>query len=323
MKIEKHGNQYRVRKTVGGQKIMLAFDHKPNQQEIIEALAENDFSTVKDSFLLCAKSYIESKRNVLSPKTVKDYYSLLNYSIPTKFKQMPVSRIRQTDIQIVVNEYATNHAPKTVRNFHGFISAVLRHFRPNMSIHTTLPQKRKYEAIIPSYEDVMLLLDASRNDKRYHVAFQLGVMGLRRSEICALTLDDINGNILTINKAVVQDDNKEWVEKTTKTEESTRQIYIPDALVKEIRENGYIYQGHAGCILKALHRYQDKLNLPHFRLHDMRHFFASYAHEQGISDADIIASGGWRTDYTMKRVYRHEMKAAESQKKIFDSIISG
>lgn len=323
MKIEKNGNKYRYRKMLDGQKITLTFDHKPTQQEILTALAEHDFSAVKGSFLLCAQSYIYSKSNVMSPKTVREYKNLLKNSIPVSFKQKSLSQITQTDIQLLINEYSKDHAPKTVRNLHGFISAVLRQFRPNMNIHTTLPQKREFEPYTPSQQDVERILEASRNDKMYHVPFQLGIMGLRRSEICALTMDDIDAetNTLTISKAKVVNSNNKWVIKEPKTTASNRKIYIPDNLINEITENGYIYNGFPNSIGKALTRYQKQLGIPHFRFHDLRHFFASYAHSQGISDADILASGGWKSDYTMRKVYRHEMNAAQAQKQIFDTLI--
>ena len=144
---------------------------------------------------------------------------------------------------------------------------------------------------------------------------------MRRSEICALTLDDIEGNTLTINKALVKNINNQWVLKTTKTTAGTRKIYIPDSLVKEIQDQGEIYNGYPNSLLWGLNNYQDKLGIPRFRFHDLRHFFASYAHSQGISDADIMASGGWKSDFTMKSIYRHQMKATEAQKKIYNSII--
>lgn len=320
MKVEKHGNQYRVRKTVDGNRIVLNFDHKPSQKDILAALADNDFSANHGSFLSCAQSYIESKSNVLSPTTVKGYQSMLKTTIPADFKQKSISKITQTDIQLVINEYAANHTPKSVRNVHGFISAVFRQFRPNMVIHTTLPQKVENEHYIPSESDIKQILDASKDDPRLHIPFQLGVMGLRRSEICALTLDDIDGNTLTINKALVYDNNNKWVVKTTKTTAGTRKIYIPDTLIEEIQENGRIFKGWPNTLLTGLNRYQDKLGIPRFRFHDLRHFFASYAHSQGISDADILASGGWKSDYTMKNVYRHEMNALKSQKQLFDGL---
>lgn len=322
MKIEKHGNQYRVRKTVDGKKIRLIFDHEPDDMEIFKAFAEHDFSSTKGSFFSCAQSYIASKSNVLSPSTIKGYTSVLN-SIPDEFKQKKISEIDQTDIQLVVNEYAAKHTPKSVRNIHGFISAVFRQFRPNMKFYTTLPQKCEYEAYTPSEDDIRMILDYTKDNPFYHIPFQLGIMGLRRSEVCALTLDDIDfdNNILTINKAIVKDVNNKWVIKQTKTMAGTRKIYIPDSLITEIKEYGAVYNGEPTTLLYGLNKIQKKLGIPRFRFHDLRHFFASYAHSQGISDADIMATGGWKSDFTMKSVYRHEMNAKESQRKIFSNLL--
>ena len=325
MKIEKlTQNCYRVRKQIMGNRVSLTFDHKPSEREIYKKLSEMDIAEpTKGSFEQCAISYIESKSNVLSPKTYKEYYHILNANIPVDFKKKKIELIKQQDIQLLINEYAATHAPKTTRNVHGFISAVLGQFRPNMAIHTTLPQKRQNEPYTPSEEDIRRLLDASKDDHPNHIVFQLGVMGLRRSEILALTLDDIDyeTNTLTINKAKVQNRDLEWVIKPTKTTAGTRKIYIPTVLAEEIREQGYVYNRHPAQILAALIRYQKKLELPHFRFHDLRHFFASYAHSSGISDADIMASGGWKSDFVMRQVYRHEMKAKEAQKRIFDRLI--
>ena len=190
-----------------------------------------------------------------------------------------------------------------------------------MKIYTTLPQKVENERYTPSEDDIRRILDESKNDPIYHIPFQLGIMGLRRSEICALTLDDIEGNTLSINKALVLNKENQWVVKTTKTVAGTRKIYIPDSLVSEVKQAGKIFEGWPNSLLVALNRYQDKLGIPRFRFHDLRHFFCSYAHSKGISDADIMASGGWASDYTMRQVYRHEMNARESQKKIFDNLI--
>lgn len=323
MKIEElpSGN-YRVRKMIQGRSVTVTFDHKPTQAQIIKAMSGKMKEAPKQGcFLNCAESYIKSKSNVISPSTIKGYTSILK-AIPEDFKRKEITRIEQIDIQRFINEYAADHSPKSVRNVHGFISAVLRQFRPEMNIYTTLPQKSVNERYTPSEDDIKRILDASKDNPFYHIPFQLGIMGLRRSEICALTLDDINGNTLTINKALVVDVNNNWIIKQTKTAAGTREIYIPDSLVNEIRENGAIYDGYPNTLLLGLNNYQDKLGIPRFRFHDLRHFFASYAHAQGMSDADIMASGGWKSDYTMKQIYRHEMNARESQRAIYDTLIN-
>ena len=327
IKLEKlPSGSYRIRKMINGKSIQIVFDHKPTQAEMLKALSKQaDVVPVKGSFSACANSYIELKQNVLSPTTIRNYQSMLRL-LPDDFKKMKLSAITQNDVQAFVNSFAKDHAPKTVYNFHGFISAVLGQFRPDMVLHTSMPQKVQNEGYIPTEMDIKTLLDASKEDPVYHVPFQLAVMGLRRSEICALTLDDIDveNNLLTVDKAMVVDDNSPtgWTIKTTKTPSGCRQIFIPDSLVNEIKEKGFIYDGYPGQILKAIHRYQDKLGLSRFRLHDARHFFASYAHSQGVSDADIIATGGWKTDYTMKKIYRHEMNQKKAQKKIFNKLLT-
>ena len=280
-----------------------------------------DSAPVKGSFLSCAKSYIESKEQVISPKTVRTYKSTLTSSISNRFKRMKISQISQHDIQLEINEYSTNHTPKSVRNLHGFISAVLRQYRPNMVIRTTLPQKRAYEHYTPSEEDIKRILDASKDDHQNHICFQLGCMSLRRSEILALTPEDIDGNILTINKAMVQNSSKEWVIKETKTSAGTRKIYIPDSLVEEIRSQGYIYNRHPNKMRSALRRYQDRLGIQHFRFHDLRAYFASYAHEHGISEQTIMETGGWRSAETLRKVYRHSMEKEKAQKELFDEML--
>ena len=154
-------------------------------------------------------------------------------------------------------------------------------------------------------------------------AYGLDVCG-ENGKVSTVQLLSADGKVLKtaeINKALVYDKNNKWVVKTTKTTAGTRKIYIPDALVEEIMQYGMIFKGWPNTLLTGLNRYQDKLGIPRFRFHDLRHFFASYAHSQGISDADIMASGGWSSDYTMKNVYRHEMNARESQKKLFDGLL--
>ena len=323
IKVEKlPSGSYRIRKQVNGKRVPVTFDHKPTQTEILRALSDiADATPVRGSFQSCAKKYIETKSNVISPATIRGYESMLR-NIPESFSRRKLSQITQADIQAVINEYKGTHSAKSTINLHGFIAGVLKQYRPSMSIHTTLPQKVPKESYIPSEEDIKRILDESIGT-RYHIPFQLGIMSLRLSEICALTLDDIDAenNLITIDKALVKDQHNKYVIKTTKTEAGTRTLYIPDKLIAEIMENEEVYSGYPNQCLKALNRYQDRLGIPRFRFHDLRHFFASYSHSQGVSDADILASGGWRSEYTMKRVYRHEMKQKQAQKQVFDSLL--
>lgn len=69
-----------------------------------------------------------------------------------------------------------------------------------------------------------------------------------------------------------------------------------------------VYSGFPGQILRYLNRTQDALGIPRFKLHALRHYYASMSHSLGIPDSYIMQAGGWKSDSTLKAVYRHAMK---------------
>lgn len=318
MKIEKlPSGSYRIRKMYKGKMHTVIFDCKPTQKEAMQAMASAlDKVQEKHSsmtFKAACEQYIESKRNILSPSTIRGYYTIIR-QIPDTFLSENVHDITALEVQTEVNRVSKKCSPKTVRNHHGFISAVLGTFCPNLKLNTTLPQKVKNEPYTPSQEDVKRILDAIK-DTPYEIPIILACYGMRRSEICALTLDDINGDIVHINKALVMDENRKWVVKTTKTTESARKIIIPVDLADKIRKQGYIYKGHPNQLIKCLDKTEKELNIPHFSLHKLRHYFASEMSSLGIPEADILRLGGWETDHVMKSVYRHSMMEKEEKAK--------
>ncbi len=309
MKIEKlPSGSYRVRKMYKGKMYSVVFDGKPTQKEALLAITDR-LKNVQDkhtnrTFLDADGQYIESKRNVLSPSTIKLYKVTLN-CLSEKFVSLNLYDVSVMDIQTEINRLAKDHSPKTVRNYHGFISAVMGTFRPEMKIYTTLPQKVKAEPYIPSDEDVKRVLEYSQGTE-YEIPIILACYGLRRSEICALDLSDLDGDVLHIDKAKVFGDNG-WVEKGTKTTSSTRNIIIPTHIADKIRERGYIYKGHPNTISEYLAATEDKLGIPRFTMHKLRHYFASKMSALNVSEADIMRMGGWESDHVMNSVYRHSM----------------
>ncbi len=320
MKIEKlPSGSYRIRKMYKGQTYTVIFDYKPTQKEAMQAMAaeldkvKGDGKPAHMTFQAAASQYIESKRNVLSPSTIRGYVTIIN-QLPKNFMACNVHDITAMDVQKFINSISKKCSPKTVRNYHSFISAVLGAFHPNLKLDTTLPQKTKDEPYIPSDEDIRRILSHSR-DTQYEIPIILACYGMRRSEICALSPGDIEGDVVHINKALVQDEKKEWVMKTTKTTASTRDVVIPMETADKIRRQGYVYHGSPGRITAFLHSAQDKLGMPRFSLHKLRHYFASKMSALNIPDADIMKMGGWETDHIMKSVYRHSTMDREEDAK--------
>ena len=153
----------------------------------------------------------------------------------------------------------------------------------------------------------------------YERAYRLGCYGMRRGEICALDASDLDGNMLSITKSKVLNDNNEWIIKPIpKTTGSQRTIYIDDALAKMFQEQGYAFADHPNRLNHHLHRLLKRLNIPIFRFHDLRAYYASMAHALGIPDAYIMANGGWSSTNIMNRVYKRAFadKQAEMNKQI-------
>lgn len=325
MKIEKlPSGSYRIRKMYKGKTYTVVTDYRPTQKEAIQLMAD-ELDKVQGkyermTFQRAAEEYIASKHNVISPSTVRGYEGILR-NLPEAFLGKNIHDITTMDIQTEINRLSSHRSPKTVRNYHGFISAVLGAFCPNLKICTTLPQKIKNEPYIPSDEDVKRILDYAK-DTKYEIPLILACYGMRRSEICALTPADINGDVVTINKAKVQNENLEWIIKTTKTTASNREIIIPVKIADKIREQGYVFNGYPGKITDFLLSAQKKLGIPHFPLHKLRHYFASKMSAMNVPDADIMKFGGWETDYVMKGVYRHAMedKNRKAQREAADKL---
>ena len=315
MTIEKRDSgTYRAIQMVDGVRYRVSFDHKPTKIEAMKALsAEMEKTSIgsDSSFEQACLAYIEQKSNVLSVTTISGYRSIMKRISPLLL-MTKVDSITLPMVQTEVNKYSASHSAKSVSNLAGFIMSVLYYFGSTIQ-SPKLPQKEKKAPYIPSEDDVKAIFAEIKGTK-YEIPILLSAMGLRRSEICALTLDDLDGTTLTINKAKVQNDKREWVIKTTKTVDSTRTIVIPDYLANLIRETGYIYEGHPELIYRTLTDVQKKLGIPHFPLHKMRHFFASYMHNLGYTDKQIQDMGGWKTTDVLQKVYQHSMELDEAKK---------
>ena len=308
--------KYRVRKMINGRRQSLLFDAPPTQKDVLlatnELLNEVPGATLKGTFLDYADKYIKAKENILSASTIRGYRATLR-GIPSHFTSLPLKDITQYTLTALVNDMVRSVSPKTVYNRHGLIVSVLHEFRPDFFIRTKLPRKVQKDIYTPGDEEVSILfayLEDSPTLKKYWIPLYLASLGLRRSEIGALTVTDLSeDDILTINKAkVLGSDNKWVIQNFTKTERSNRKIPLPKELADRIRQQGFIYQGDLNSIFCVMTAAQKKLGLPHFGVHRLRSYFASKAHALGLHDSIILKLGGWKSDHIMKGIYRKALQ---------------
>lgn len=266
--------------------------------------------------------YIESKNSVLSPSTIRGYKKIrANYF--QDIMGVPISGITREKVQLAVNKMAKENSPKSVRNAHGLLSATLAAYRPDFVLRTTLPQKEKYEAQIPTEEEIEKLLEVSHGTEMELPILLALWLGLRESEIRGLTWDCVSGNVLHVQQAIVDGEDGPIL-KGTKTYSGNRKIklpkYIQELIAKQPRTDEYIVHLSGQAIYKRFVNMCQKAGLPHFRFHDLRHANASVMLALNIPDKYAMERMGHATNNMLKTVYQHTMQEKqEAVSEIVDS----
>lgn len=259
--------------------------------------------------------YIESKNSVLSPSTVLGYKQ-------TKENQMSailsvrLSDLTQERVQRWVNSLAREKSPKTVRNAHGLLNAALAEYKPGMTLRTTLPQKQRYDAKIPSEDDIKAILKLAKGTVMELPLLLAIWLGLRMSEIRGLTWDCISGDTLHIKQAMVDSEDGPTL-KGTKTYSGNRKLDIPPYIKQVLdsmpRKGEHPVTLSDRAIYMRFTRLCEKAGVPHYRFHDLRHCNASVMLALGVPDKYAMERMGHATNNMLKTVYQHTMKSEQEK----------
>lgn len=274
-----------------------------------------DRSLGKNSMTLgeAMEKYIESKIAVTSPSTIRSYRTIVRCYL-LRLQALQIDDITREQVQVAINEEAMSLSPKTVRNIHGFLVAVLKVYRPDFTLHTTLPQKVKPDISIPTEEEIKTLFEMTRGTDLYLPVLLAACCGMRRSEIGALTWDsiDFDRGTITINHALVLDDNRTFVEKTTKTTAGTRTIRMIPLVSNTLLElkaqadstDGYITI-RPDLISNRFYNLIRKSPLQNYRFHDLRHYTVSVMLSLNVPKNYIADYVGHETENMIDQVYGH------------------
>ena len=259
--------------------------------------------------------YITAKTAVLSPSTIRGYRSYQR----TAFDRIGAVRLRQLDaetVQIWISFVSASHSPKTTRNIYGLLSSTLSMFMPGTAFSVALPAKRKQQYNLPPDEDIQKLLTYIRTysgGAELWIALMLAYYyGLRRGEICALTSGDLEGDVLTISKDVIMDENKQWITKNIpKTADSFRSLRLSGAVLDALKDkHGHFIACNPDALLSRFKRALKASGVKPFNFHILRHCYASRAAVMGVPDIYVAKMGGWKPGSPiLKQVYQNALDA--------------
>ena len=311
---KKHGNQYRVIAylgTVDGKKQYKSFS-APTKAEAERLASEYKqkhkmSATLNDTFYAYASASNNSKTNILSPSTIRKYNRMLstlddNYHW---FTGKQIGKITQQNVQVLVNELSAIYAPKTVRNYYGYINSFLSFEGVN------LPRIEPKSVDIPTKEEIEKLKAVTKGTCM-EIPVLLGAeCMMRRGEICALTINDIDfeKHTITINKNMVMNNDSKWIIKSPKTIYSTRTIKAPQHVLDLIKQQGYITHCNPNKITGYFAKYCQKAQIYSYNFHSLRHYCASVFHFLNIPMSYTQEYGGWGTDgKTLQKIYQHTLR---------------
>ena len=303
---------YRVRAFIGtenGKKKYKSFTAETKKEAERLALEYTDSrEEYSNSIASLIDVYVESKINSLSPTTLIGYKSIRK-NLMNDILDIKIKDINSANIQSWVGNVSKNHAPKTVKNAYGLLTAALDSVEFDKKLKIKLPQANKIKHYVPTDSDIKRLMDfLVEYDTDMYIACNIAAFGtLRRSEICALTVDDVNGNILIINKAMVKTIDNNWIIKTPKNTSSNREVKMPQFVIDMLPKQGQLVNINPSRVSDRFIKYLKKLNMRYFRFHDLRHYSASIMHAIGVPDVYIMERGGWSSDDTLKKIYRGSM----------------
>lgn len=258
--------------------------------------------------------YIKSKENILSPSTIRGYYAVTR-SYPPDLTKLMIKDITPEHIQTFLNSYAVTHSPKSCRNAHGLLSAVLKIHRPEMILNTTLPQKQKNNIYVPDESEVRAIYALVKGGN-LEIPFLLATQcGLRASEIAALERKHIkDGYLLVEQAAVLGADNEEHI-KMPKSYAGYRNVPITkdlqQLLLSKCSENGRLCSQKGINICNNWVKFRHKNNLnPQLNFHALRHHFASKCLLLGIPQKYIAEMMGHNSLNMIEKVYQHTFPSA-------------
>lgn len=312
--------------TKSGYKSFTASTKKEAERLALDFTAQRapkELLTVREAI----RRYVSSRENTLSPATVKGYNSILRTALPD-IMPLALTAVTPERLQRAFDaQAAAGTSPKTQRNIYGLLAAAAKMFGATLpQVHLLDLQKRERQ--IPTTAEVKQLLEATQGD--LHLAILLAAeLGLSRSEVCALTMQDCREDRVRVTKAMVQAPDNSWVIKQPKETSRYRVIPMtpavrvaiealprgPDARVVDITPTALDHQFRRLCA-RTIGRTCG--------FHALRHYNVSLMLAAGMKPKYIIDRTGHATMHMVDTVYGHIMQQEKQEEAdLFNRYISG
>lgn len=265
------------------------------------------------------RGYIDLKKNVLSPSTLRGYDGILQRRFQS-IMHIDIHELTSFNLQKAINEDALTVGHKTLSEAKNLLVTALRLYGVKLDLNVTLPPKKPNIKNLPTPAQVVAMVRGTDIELPCPLALWLS---LRVSEVRGLQFGDLKDGVLTIRRSKLYLGGEDVVRDVNKTFTSTRQLVLPAYLLRLIEavphesEIDYIVPVNYQIIRKHLKKLAEA-NGYTLTFHDLRHLNASVMLMLGIPDKYAMERGGWATNTTLKNVYQHTFD--EERRKVDEQI---
>lgn len=285
------------------------------------------------------EEWLEQQKRVKKPTTYYGYEKIYFNHIKPYFEQFKLKLIDITPkhIQDYYNfKIDDGLSVNTVKKHHANIRKSLQdalklNMVPfNMADRTTLPKIKKYIPKVYDAKQLSTLLQIVKDSVMESVVVICIYYGLRRGEVCGLRWSDVDlkNRVLYVSNSRVLT-SEEIFQESTKTQDEPKEFPINDemykyfiklkakqtkdrfALGRAYKDTDFVCVWEDGEPLKVSyvsHKFDEilrKNNLPHIRLHDLRHSCATNMLKNGVDIKIIQEYLGHSTITTTANFYLH------------------
>jgi integrase len=252
------------------------------------------------------------------------------------------SAVRRFAVGRVPRNREAGLAPKTVKNVHrmlhrAFADAVAwRYLAFNPAEHAVPPRGRSVRPKPWTAEHLVRFLEVAQGDRFYAMWVLAATTGMRRSELAHVDRDglDLDHGLLIIGATRVVVGGRA-AESDGKSANSRRTIALDSLTVAALRRHlavidaeaeawgtSYPTHGllfvypdgrpmHPDTITVRFNRLVDRAGLPHIRLHDVRHTYATVSLDAGINPKIISERIGHASLAFTLQVYTHRSEGRD------------
>lgn len=322
------------------------FDRKVDAQrwidEITTSVVSGTYVDPRAGDVSFSAFYDDWSSRQLWVRKTRENADLAAGSVP--FSHMPISSIRRSHVETWIKAMTTDLAASTIKTRYVIVRSVFRAavidrvIAADPSASVTLPRRRRADAAmsVPTVEQVGRLLQhadsnrvSTRRGFRTYVAL-CAFAGLRLGEAAGIQVRDIDFHRRQLHVTrQIQREGSTYIVRAPKSG-SERSIYLPDELVDILADHLRLHlepdpapdqwlftvQGepmYDNAIAWRWRATRSAAGLPHVRLHDLRHFYASGLIAEGCDVVTVQRSLGHATASTTLNTYSHLWPTAEDR----------